>query len=48
MIQNEEKWHCLVVTRLSTLLRGIIATNNGDFYLNFDLIFVNKKQTWIA
>ena len=27
-----EKWHYLAVRILSTLLRGMSSTNNGDFY----------------
>ena len=27
-----EKWHYLAVTILSTLLRGVPSSNNGDFY----------------
>ena len=27
-----EKWHYLAVRSLSTLLRGILSSNNGDFY----------------
>ena len=25
-------WHCLVVKRISGLLRGITSRHNGDFY----------------
>ena len=32
MITDGEKWHYLVVTNLSALLRGVTGNNNGDFY----------------
>ena len=32
MITDGEKWHCLAVTSLSRLLRGITSNHNGDFY----------------
>ena len=32
MITDGEKWHYTAVTRLSGLLRGVTANNNGDFY----------------
>ena len=32
MITDGEKWHYLVVKRLSVLFRGITSNNNGDFY----------------
>ena len=34
MIPNEERegWHYFAVKRFSTLLRGIISKNHGDFY----------------
>ena len=32
MITDGEKWHYLTVKKLSTLLRGIAGSSNGDFY----------------
>ena len=32
MITDGGKWHYLVVTNLSALLRGVTGNNNGDFY----------------
>ena len=32
MTINGEKWHYLVVKKLSPLLRGITGNDNGDFY----------------
>ena len=35
MILNREGWHCLVVKKLSTLLKGITSKHDGGFcYLN--------------
>ena len=32
MITDGKKWHYLIVRSLSALFRGIISSNNGDFY----------------
>ena len=31
-ITDGERWHYLAVRSLSALLRGILSSNNGDFY----------------
>ena len=43
MISKEEKWHYLVVKKLSALLRGITSKHYGDFYcLNYFHSFTTK------
>ena len=32
MITDGNKWHCLVVKKLSGLLRGVTSNHHGDFY----------------
>ena len=32
MITDGEKWHCIVVKKLSGLLRGVTSNHHGDFY----------------
>ena len=42
MIQNGKGCHCFEVTRLSTLLRGITSTQNGDFYFEIAVVHLEK------
>ena len=45
MITNGEKWHYLVVKKLSGLLRGITSNHNADFYcLNFFCAYSTKNK----
>ena len=44
-ISSGEKWHYLIVKKLSALLIGITLNNNGDFYCLNCLHFSTKKQT---
>ena len=45
MISNGDKWHCLAVKKLSTLLRGRTSKHHGDFYfLNCFHSFGAKKN----
>ena len=48
MIQNKEKWHYLVVTRLSALLTRVISSNNSHFYYLNCLPLFRKNQTQVA
>ena len=46
MIPNEEKerWHCLVVKKLSKLLRGTTSKHHGDFYCSNFLHFFRTEN----